>query len=112
MNLSELQCEACKVDALKVSNDELAQFMKHIPNWVTIVNNEVMQLQRTYKFTNFKLALAFTNSLGELAEKQFHHPAILTEWGQVTVTWWTHSINGLHKNDFIMAAKTDELIVS
>jgi len=54
-------------------------------------------------------ALAFTNRVGALAEAEGHHPALLTEWGRVTVTWWTHKIRGLHRNDFIMAAKTDAL---
>jgi 4a-hydroxytetrahydrobiopterin dehydratase len=62
---------------------------------------------RVYK--NFVEALHFTNKVGELAETEGHHPSLLTEWGKVTVTWWTHKINGLHRNDFIMAAKTDEL---
>ena len=44
-----------------------------------------------------------------MAEEEGHHPALLTEWGRMTVTWWTHKISGLHRNDFIMAAKTDEL---
>ena len=69
-----------------------------------------MQLQRVYSFKNFKLALAFSNQVGDLAEAVFHHPSILTEWGKVTVTWWTHTIHGLHHNDFIMAAKTDTLL--
>ncbi len=46
--------------------------------------------------------------VGELAEEEGHHPALLTKWGRTTVTWWTHKIKGLHRNDFIMAAKTDE----
>ena len=50
-----------------------------------------------------------TKRVGELAEEEGHHPALLTEWGRTTVTWWTHKIRGLHRNDFIMAAKTDEL---
>lgn len=110
IKLSELQCEACQADASKVSSEDLVQFMKLIPRWRTIVVDDVMQLERVYQFNNFKLALKFTNVLGELAEAEFHHPAILTEWGKVTVTWWSHSIGGLHKNDFIMAARTDELI--
>lgn len=110
MKLSESQCEACQADAPKVSEEELAQLVKMIPDWTPIVVDGVMQLERVFKFKNFKLALAFTNELGALAEEEFHHPGILTEWGKVTVTWWSHSIGGLHKNDFIMAAKTDELI--
>jgi 4a-hydroxytetrahydrobiopterin dehydratase len=67
------------------------------------------RLERSYKFPDFKTALEFTNRVGEAAEEQGHHPALLTEYGKVTVTWWTHAISGLHKNDFIMAAKTDEI---
>jgi len=108
--LSIQECEACNADAPKVSDEELASLMKMIPNWSPIVVDNVMQLQRVYKFKNFKQALAFTNQVGALAEKEFHHPGILTEWGKVTVTYWTHAINGLHKNDFICAAKTEDLL--
>ena len=62
-----------------------------------------------FRFDDFAKALAFTNALGQLAEEEDHHPALLTEWGRVTVTWWTHKIRGLHRNDFVMAAKADEL---
>ncbi len=110
MSLSEATCEACQAGAPQVSDQELADLMKQIPDWTPISVGTVMQLQREYKFKNFKLALAFTNKLGALAEAEFHHPGILTEWGKVTVTWWTHAIGGLHRNDFIMAAKTDELL--
>jgi 4a-hydroxytetrahydrobiopterin dehydratase len=68
-----------------------------------------MQLERVYKFKNFKQAIAFTNKVGDMAEDEGHHPGLLTEWGKVTVTWWSHSIKGLHKNDFICAAKTDDV---
>lgn len=70
-------------------------------------NNE-LHLQRVYQFPDFQQAIAFANSIGEIAEAEGHHPALLTEWGKVTVTWWIHAIKGLHHNDFIMAAKTDE----
>jgi 4a-hydroxytetrahydrobiopterin dehydratase len=68
-----------------------------------------MRLERAFKFKDFAEALAFTIKVGEIAEAEGHHPALLTEWGRVTVTWWTHKIRGLHRNDFIMAAKTDHL---
>jgi len=68
-----------------------------------------MRLERAYKFKDFIAALAFTNKVGEIAEMEDHHPAILTEWGQVTLTWWTHTVKGLHLNDFIMAAKSDSV---
>jgi 4a-hydroxytetrahydrobiopterin dehydratase len=67
------------------------------------------RLEKTYPFKDFAMAVYFTNQVAKIAEKEDHHPSILTEWGKVTVTWWTHKIKGLHKNDFIMAAKTDQL---
>ncbi|PHR70756.1 MAG: 4a-hydroxytetrahydrobiopterin dehydratase [Arcobacter sp.] len=108
--LSIQKCEACNADAPKVSDEELKSLMNMIPDWTPIVVDNVMQLQRVYTFKNFKEALAFTNKVGVLAEKEFHHPGILTEWGKVTVTYWTHAIKGLHKNDFICAAKTEDLL--
>jgi len=110
MTLVQQACEACQADAPKVSDEELAALMKEIPDWQPIVVNNVMQLERVYTFRNFRLALAYTNKVGELAEAEGHHPEIVTEWGKVTVRWWTHAIRGLHRNDFICAAKTDELL--
>jgi 4a-hydroxytetrahydrobiopterin dehydratase len=69
----------------------------------------VKRLERTFRFRDFAAALGFTNRVGEIAEAEGHHPIITLSWGRVTVTWYTHDINGLHDNDFIMAAKTDEL---
>jgi 4a-hydroxytetrahydrobiopterin dehydratase len=109
MTLSTQQCEACRADAPKVSDEELAILVREIPEWAPVVVDGVMQLEREYTFKNFRQALAFTNLVGELAENEGHHPEIVTEWGKVTVRWWTHAINGLHKNDFICAAKTDQL---
>ena len=78
--------------------------------WQVVAEAGINRLVRIFKFKNFREALAFTNGVGELAEAAGHHPAILTEWGRVTVSWWTHKIKGLHKNDFIMAARTDNLL--
>ena len=69
----------------------------------------IERVERVFTFNNFADALSFTNRVGALAEAEGHHPAILTEWGRVTVTLWTHKIRGLHRNDFIMAAKVDSL---
>ncbi|MGX5200534.1 4a-hydroxytetrahydrobiopterin dehydratase [Aliikangiella sp. IMCC44632] len=108
--LTTQSCEACQAEAPQVNEQELAQLIKQIPDWKAISINGVMQLEREFKFKNFKLALEFTNRVAEMAEQQGHHPALLTEWGKVKVNWWSHSIKGLHKNDFICAAKTDQLI--
>ena len=88
---------------------EIAELHPQIPTWEIVERDGIKRLEKVYKFDNFVDALAFTNKVGELAEEEGHHPAILTEWGKVTVTWWTHKIRGLHQNDFIMAAKTDQL---
>lgn len=109
-DLKQQKCEACNAEAPKVSDAELAELIREIPDWTPVVRDGVMQLEREFKFKNFKLALAFTNKVGEIAEAEFHHPTLVTEWGKVTVTWWTHAINGLHKNDFIMAARTDGVL--
>ncbi|MBN8432090.1 4a-hydroxytetrahydrobiopterin dehydratase [Microbulbifer salipaludis] len=106
--LAAQACEACRADAPLVSDEELAELMREIPDWTPIARDGVMQLERVFKFRNFKQALAFTNRVGEIAEEVGHHPALLTEWGKVTVTWWSHEAGGLHKNDFIMAARTDK----
>ncbi len=108
--LSRQHCEACRADAPKVSDAELAELMRQIPDWQPVTENGVLQLKREFTFKNFKQAMAFSNRLADLAETEGHHPAILTEWGKVTVNWWSHSIRGLHRNDFIMAAKTDALL--
>ena len=110
--LSQAHCEACQTDAPQVSEGELPELMGQIADWNIETRAGVMQLERLFQFKNFKQALAFTNSVGALAEAEGHHPALLTEWGKVTVTWWSHSIQGLHRNDFIMAAHTDQLAAS
>jgi 4a-hydroxytetrahydrobiopterin dehydratase len=108
-DLSKQNCEACRADAPKISDDDLKMLMPNIPDWSIIVVDGVMQLSRKFEFRNFEQAMAFSNRVGEIAEAEDHHPAILTEWGKVTVTWWSHKIKGLHRNDLIMAARTDEV---
>ncbi|MBM7071979.1 4a-hydroxytetrahydrobiopterin dehydratase [Shewanella sp. 202IG2-18] len=107
--LSEMKCVSCHGDAPKVTDAELAELVRMVPDWHVEVRDGIMQLERVFKFKNFKQAIAFTNTVGDMAEEEGHHPGLLTEWGKVTITWWSHSIKGLHKNDFVCAAKTDQL---
>ena len=107
--LLEQKCVPCTGSLPPATEEEIDTYKTQIPDWEIITVSGELRLQRVYKFADFKSALAFTNSVGEIAEAEGHHPALLTEWGQVTVTWWTHAINGLHQNDFIMAAKSDRL---
>jgi 4a-hydroxytetrahydrobiopterin dehydratase len=88
---------------------EIEKLHRQVPEWQIVERDGVKHLERVFKFMNFAWALSFTNRVGELAEAENHHPALLTEWGRVTVTWWSHTVKGLHRNDFIMAAKTDEV---
>ena len=108
-SLTAEKCVACRAGAPQVSAAEIAELQPQIPDWNLEERQGIPQLERIYKFRNFAQALAFTNAVGDLAEEEGHHPALLTEWGRVAVTWWTHKIKGLHRNDFIMAAKTDAL---
>ena len=81
-----------------------------LPEWQIIEHDGIMKLMRRFAFRDFADALAFTQRVGEVAEQAGHHPVIVTEWGRTTVTWWTHTLRGLHLNDFILAARTDEVV--
>ena len=107
--LKHMACEACRRGAPRVTEDETRTLHTQVPDWVLVERDGIQRLERSFAFPDFGEALAFTNGVGDLAEEEGHHPALLTEWGSVVVTWWTHKIRGLHQNDFIMAAKTDLL---
>lgn len=107
--LVEMKCTACRKGEPTVTPDEIAELHPQVPDWQLVDREGILCLVREFRFPDFKSALAFTVRVGELAEEEGHHPALLTEWGKVTVSWWTHKIRGLHRNDFIMAAKTDRL---
>jgi 4a-hydroxytetrahydrobiopterin dehydratase len=107
--LAEATCVACRADAPTVTDEEIAELHPQVPDWDLVEEDGIRRLRRVFRFDDFAQALAFTNEVGEIAEQEGHHPALLTEWGRTTVMWWTHKIKGLHRNDFVMAAKTDEL---
>jgi 4a-hydroxytetrahydrobiopterin dehydratase len=113
--MSELKkktCEPCRTGAPQASKEEIEEYQSQIPKWEIIEIDGVKRLIRKYMFEDFVSAIEFTNKVGELAEEEGHHPALLTEWGSVEVSWWTHKIGGLHMNDFVMAARTDQLLDS
>ena len=107
--LGNERCTACRRDSPLVTDLEMRELKAEIPGWTIVQRREIQQLERVFNGKDFAEALSFTNRVGALAEAEGHHPAILTEWGKVTVTLWTHTIHGLHRNDFIMAAKIDAL---
>lgn len=108
-DLKKLSCVPCRKGDPPLTRSEIDAYLPQVPDWSLKEHDGVPRLERVFKFKDFAESLVFTNRVGELAEAEDHHPALLTEWGRVTVTWWTHAIGGLHRNDFIMAAKTDEI---
>jgi 4a-hydroxytetrahydrobiopterin dehydratase len=106
--LGNEKCTACCRDSPRVTEAEISELEPQIPEWTLVEKEGIQRLEQVFRFTNFAEALNFTNRVGALVEEEGHHPAILTEWGRVTITLWTHKIRGLHRN-FIRAAKLDSL---
>ncbi len=104
--LASKGCVPCKGGVPPMKGRELERMLKIVPEWRAANEHHIT---RTYTFPNFKQALDFVNRVGEVAEKQGHHPDILLAWGRAEITLWTHKINGLTESDFIMAAKIDQL---
>lgn len=107
--LHQMKCVACRTGEPAVTDEEIQRLHPQIPEWQIKEVDGIKRLGRVFKFKDFVRALDFTNKVGAIAEEADHHPLIITEYGRVTVNWWTHTIKGLHMNDFIMAAKSDQL---
>jgi 4a-hydroxytetrahydrobiopterin dehydratase len=108
-NLSQLKCVACRGGDPMLTQEEIADLHPQVSGWQVIEMDGIKRLQRVFKLKDFVSALSFANNIGEIAEEEDHHPMLIVEWGSVTVQWWTHVVKGLHMNDFVMAAKTDEI---
>src|SRR5436853_2920330 len=90
MELTQMTCVACRKDAPTVTDAELAEFHRQVSDWEIVELDGIKRLRRVFSFDDFAQALGFTKKVGELAEEEGHHPALLTEWGRTTLTWWTH----------------------
>jgi len=110
--LAGRRCEACRADAPLLTQQQLDEWLPELPQWQLIEVAGVQQLTRVYRCKNFVGAMALAEEVAVLAEQENHHPSLLVEWGKLTVTWWTHKINGLHENDLVMAARTERLFIS
>jgi 4a-hydroxytetrahydrobiopterin dehydratase len=108
MALTRERCEACHAGAPKVTGEEIEQLKPQIPEWEIVEVKGVPRLKRTYTLDGWMPAVKLVDAIAEIVEREDHHPVITLQWGKVTVSWWTHAIQGLHRNDFIMAAKSDE----
>jgi 4a-hydroxytetrahydrobiopterin dehydratase len=107
--LASQDLERCTRQTPALSLAEQKSLLDKIDDWTVIHEHGVSKLCKKWTFPDFVTAQAFAVQVGELAESANHHPSILLEWGRVTVCWWTHTIAGLHINDFIMAARCDNL---
>ena len=105
--LSVKKCEPCKGGIPKLTGDEAKVYLTGISNWSLTEDHHI---EKTFLFPDFKHALQFVNQVGEISEEENHHPEMILSWGKVIVSIWTHKIDGLHENDFILAAKIDELL--
>lgn len=109
MSLAEGKCIPCRKGDPALTDAAVNELLLQIPEWELIEGDGSKRLQRVFKLKNYIEAVAFTNKIAMIAEKEDHHPLIVLEWGRITIQWWTHVVKGLHQNDFVMAAKTDEL---
>ena len=108
-DLAQMDCVSLRGGAQALDEHSVKRYRQQVPDWEIVQTEGEQRLRRVFQFKNFVEALAFTNRVGQIAEAQDHHPALLTEWGRVTVFWWSYTVHGLHSNDFIMAVKTDQL---
>jgi 4a-hydroxytetrahydrobiopterin dehydratase len=92
-----------------VTDEEIAELHPRVSDWELTEDDGIKRLDRTFKVHDFAEAIALADDVGQAAEWEGHHPRLTVEWGRVNVAWWTHKIKGLHRNDFIMAAQTDEI---
>ncbi|MBU0992016.1 MAG: 4a-hydroxytetrahydrobiopterin dehydratase [Proteobacteria bacterium] len=111
-DLSAEQIETCLPATPCLSENQIQEYMEYLTEWKVIEQNQMKRLKRVYRFDNFIQAIRFTDKIAELSESVDHHPRLVIEWGRASVFWWTHSIGGLHKNDFIMAHQTDQVYLS
>jgi 4a-hydroxytetrahydrobiopterin dehydratase len=108
-NTKNKECESCRIDTQEITKEELAYMLPNRKHWILLEENGIKKIQRVYNFEDFGKAIKFTNKVSDLAEKHNHHPAIITEWGKVTITWWSHGIENLTIKDLDMAEGCDNL---
>ncbi len=106
--LAKKECVPCEGGVPPLKRENLSSLLNKLGNGWHVVEDH--HLEKGYKFENFRQALDFTNKVGEYADTIGHHPDIYLSWGKVNLTIWTHKINGLTENDFILAAKADQLL--
>ncbi len=107
-------CQALAPDARALLEAEArTRLAVHaLQGWQLLHEGAAWRLLKTYPTANFAQALALAQRVGWLAEREGHHPELTVAWGRCAVAWWTTRLNGLHENDFLMAAATDDILFS
>lgn len=108
-DLANGKCEVCRTGAPQVTREQINEYIQVIPEWKIIQDGSINKLMRCFKTKNYLETMKFVSAVADVANSQDHHPVLQVEYNLVTVWWWTHKINGLHRNDFIMVAKTVEI---
>lgn len=103
-------CQPLAAGTRALMEAEARTEMRNLNGWNLLQQNGIWRLLKTYPTANFLQALALAQRIGRLAEAENHHPEITITWGSCTVSWWTHTLNGLHTNDIRMAAASDEIL--
>ena len=109
-DLANGKCEVCRTGAPQVTSEQIKEYIQIVPEWEIIKDDSINKLTRCFKTKNYVETMKFVNAIADIANLQDHHPILLVEFNSIAVWWWTHKIKGLHRNDFIMAAKTDEIL--
>ena len=108
--LARESCTACKGGEPTLTDADLSPLLLAVPAWRVVDRDGVRRLAREFEFADFAGAMAFAVRVGDVAEREGHHPDLHVAWGRLGVETWTHAIGGLHRNDFVLAAKIDALV--
>ena len=109
MSLVQKECTPCHKGAPKLSNAQITLYLEDVASWKVVSEDEELKLFKKFELNNFEETMTFVNRVAAISQQNGHHPVMLVEFRMVSIWWWTHKIEGLHQNDFIMAAKTDDL---
>ncbi len=110
MSLDQESCTPCRSGGTALDATAIENLLTALPSWSWVQRDGMDQLERRHECADFATALHLANCVGALAEAEDHHPELVIEWGRLTVRYWTHTLKGLHRNDFVLAAKTERIL--
>ena len=108
-DLTKKKCIPCEGGVIPFDVSQIHKYQKKVDGWDIIKNKDLFMLEKSFTFKNFMDSQNFVNKVGEISEKEGHHPDIIFGWGYAKINITTHAIKGLSENDFILAAKIDQI---